>query len=61
MIPLFHLTYQGNMNDGKVFQSVITRIKERLIALDFDLAGHTLVFDRGNNSKKILKLSRNLP
>ena len=33
MIPLFHLTYQGNINDTKVFSAVIKEIKNRLIEL----------------------------
>lgn len=54
-IPLFHLTYEGNRNDSLVFQRVHTKIKKRLIDLGLDLDKHTLVFDRGNNSKKNLK------
>ncbi len=50
-IPLFHLSYQGNLPDSKVFHQVIGDIKKRLVALSFDLEKHTLVFDRGNNSK----------
>ncbi len=53
-IPLFHLSYQGNLHDSKVFHQVIGDIKKRMIALNFDLEKHTLVFDRGNNSKKNL-------
>jgi len=52
MIPLFHLTYQGNMNDTKVFRTVIKEIKNRLKALGLNVEKHTLIFDRGNNSKK---------
>ena len=53
-IPLFHLSYQGNLHDSKVFHQVIGDIKKRMVALNFDLKKHTLVFDRGNNSKKNL-------
>ena len=53
-IPLFHSSYQGNLHDSKVFHQVIGNIKERLVALNFDLEKHTLVFDRGNNSQKNL-------
>ena len=60
MIPLFHLTYEGNRNDSKVFRSIIGKIRRRLKELGFDLAGHTLVFDRGNNSKTNLKLVQRL-
>jgi len=50
-IPLFHLSYQGNLHDSKVFPGVIGDIKKRMAALNFDLEKQTLVFDRGNNSK----------
>ena len=54
MIPLFHKTYQGNINDSKIFKEVIGSIKIRLIRLGLDIEKHTIVFDRGNNSKKNL-------
>jgi len=54
LIPLFHLTYQGNINDTKVFATVIEKIKSRLKSLGLDSEKHTVVFDRGNNSKKNL-------
>ena len=54
MIPLFHLTYQGNISDTKVFSSVIDAVTTRLTALGLDSDKHTVVFDRGNNSIKNL-------
>jgi len=51
-IPLFHLTYRGNRHDSKVFAEVVGKIKKRMEALGLDMESHTLVFDRGNNSKK---------
>ena len=60
MIPLFHLTYQGNMNDTKVFRLVIKEIKNRLKALNLDIEKHTLIFDRGNNSKKNMAIVKDL-
>ncbi len=53
-IPLFHHTYRGNMSDSKVFQQVLGHIKRRMKDLKMDLEKHTLVFDRGCNSKKNL-------
>ena len=53
-IPLFHLTYRGNMNDTVVFGKVLRKIKKRLVDLSLDIEKHTLVFDRGCNSKKNL-------
>jgi transposase len=55
-IPLFHHTYKGNMNDSTVFRQVVGRIKRRMLDLNMDLEKHTLVFDRGCNSKKNLAL-----
>jgi transposase len=60
MIPLFHLVYQGNMNDTKVFRKVIKEIKNRLIELELEVEKHTLIFDRGNNSKKNMAIVRDL-
>jgi transposase len=55
-VPIFHLTYQGNRNDCKVFQEVLGAVKQRMLALGMDIARHTLVFDRGNNSKENMAL-----
>ena len=55
-IPLFHHTYRGNMSDSAVFRQVVGRIKRRMKDLNMDLEKHTLVFDRGCNSKKNLAL-----
>jgi transposase len=55
-IPLFHHTYKGNMNDSVVFRQVVGRIKRRMLDLNMDLEKHTLVFDRGCNSKNNLAL-----
>ena len=55
-IPLFHHTYKGNMGDSTVFRQVLGRIKRRMKDLNMDLEKHTLVFDRGCNSKKNLAL-----
>jgi transposase len=55
-IPLFHHTYRGNMSDSAVFRQVLGRIKRRMNDLNMDLEKHTLVFDRGCNSKQNLTL-----
>lgn len=59
-VPLFHFTYKGNMNDNKVFRTVIGKLKNRMKNLEMDLEKHTLVFDRGNISKKNLAIVKNL-
>jgi transposase len=55
-VPVFHVTYQGNRNDCKLFQEVLGALTRRMAALGMDLDKHTLVFDRGNNSKDNLAL-----
>ncbi len=59
-IPLFHHSYQGNLQDGTVFREVIVKIKDRLQSLGLNQDTHTLVFDRGNNSKKNLDIVKTL-
>jgi len=60
MIPLFHLTYDGNIADTVVFRKVIGKVKERLEKLGLDPGRHTIVFDRGNNSKRNLAILEKL-
>lgn len=55
-IPLFHLTYEGNMADAKVFKTVIDKLKTRMLSLKLNCTEHTIVFDRGNNSKENMLL-----
>jgi len=59
-IPLFHHSYQGNLQDCSVFREVIERIKTRMQSLGLNLEKHTLVFDRGNNSRKNLSVVKSL-
>jgi transposase len=59
-IPLFHYSYQGNLQDGTVFRGVIEKIKDRLQSLGLNQDTHTLVFDRGNNSKENLAIVNSL-
>ena len=55
-IPLFHLTYEGNMADANVFKEVVAKLKIRMKQLKLNSTEHTIVFDRGNNSKKNMLL-----
>jgi len=59
-IPLFHHSYQGNLQDSTVFREVIEKIRDRMQALGLKQDTHTLVFDRGNNSKKNLSIVNDL-
>ena len=60
LIPLFHLTYKGNRNDTIVFKTIASRLKARILELGLELNKHTLVFDRGNNSKKNMGILKKL-
>ena len=53
--PLLHHSYHGNINDCKVFGEIISSIKIRMELLKIDTREHTIVFDRGCNSKKNLE------
>ncbi|NIA16355.1 MAG: IS1634 family transposase [Nitrospiraceae bacterium] len=55
-VPIFHVTYRGNRSDCKVFEEVLGTIKRRMLSLGMDMEAHTLVFDRGNNSRKNMAL-----
>lgn len=59
-IPLLHHTYRGNISDCKVFSKIISSIKKRMEKLKIDITQHTIVFDRGCNSKDNLKKVRSL-
>ena len=59
-IPLLHHSYDGNMNDSKVFGQIISSIKSRMELLKLNIKEHTIVFDRGCNSKKNLQLVADL-
>lgn len=59
-IPLLHYTYQGNISDCKVFAKIIGNIKKRMEALKMEVNQHTIVFDRGCNSKNNLKKIKRL-
>lgn len=60
MIPLFHLTYRGNMADATVFSTVIETIKDRMNGLGLESEKHTVVFDRGNNSRNNMAIVERL-
>jgi len=60
IIPLFHLSYDGNIADTTVFRKVMGKLVKRLEELGLDKGGHTIVFDRGANSKKNLSILKNL-
>ena len=54
-IPLFHKLYQGNLQDRTVFKTHFHNMVDRFKAICGSPEDITVVFDQGNNSKKILK------
>jgi len=50
-LPLFHQTYGGAMADATCFAEVLPAIRQRLLELHRDVAGLTIVFDKGNVSR----------
>ena len=54
-IPIVHKLYQGNLADQSVFKEEFKNILNRFKAICGSLEDITLVFDQGNNSKKMLK------
>jgi transposase len=54
-IPIFHNIYKGNRNDAPVFKENVLILLEKLEELNMDKMKHTLVFDRGCNSKENLE------
>jgi len=54
-IPIFHKVYQGNFADKTVFKEEFKNVLNRFKAISGSLEDITLVFDQGNNSKKMLK------
>ena len=55
-LPLFHQTYGGAMADATCFAEVLPAIHQRLLELHRDVAGLTIVFDKGNVSRGNQKL-----
>lgn len=51
-IPLFHEVYKGNRADSRQFSSVITSLIKHYTVLSRDCKDITLIFDKGNNSRK---------
>ncbi len=59
-IPIFHESYRGNMSDSPVFREIALKLSARIKELGLDINKQTVVFDRGCNSKRNLKLVSDL-
>jgi transposase len=51
-VPICSHVYEGNRPDSKEFPASLTAIRERLEKLSVGLKDITLVYDKGNNSKR---------
>ena len=51
-IPLFHQTYGGQVADATCFADVLPTIRQRVVELERDIETMTLVYDKGNVSRK---------
>ena len=54
-LPIFHKVYRGNQSDSGVFKEHFREILHRFKAISGSLEQITLIFDQGNNSKKMLE------
>jgi hypothetical protein len=54
--PLMHHTYEGNRHDAKKFPEIISKLADRFVMFSKNVDKITLVFDKGNNSKKSMAL-----
>jgi transposase len=52
LIPVFSEVYEGNEADKKLFIPYLTRLREKLAELNFNIEEFTIVFDKGSNSVK---------
>ncbi len=55
-IPLMHHTYEENRHDAKKFPEIIGKLADRFAMFSKNIDKVTLVFDKGNNSKKNIEL-----
>ena len=51
-IPLLHQTYGGQVADATCFAEVLPTIQQRLVELKRDIEAITIVYDKGNVSRK---------
>ena len=54
-IPILKEVYDGNITDVSSFPAILSKIRRRLEVFNKDIEDITLVFDRGNYSKRIQK------
>lgn len=62
-VPLFHHTYEGNVQDAKHFKGVLTSFLKRFQTIQQEIEEIVLIFDKGNHSPEVFHQieSVNLP
>ena len=58
--PLWHMLYEGNRHDAKLFPETISLLVERFHQMTKGCKKLSLVFDKGNNSEANIQLANNL-
>jgi len=51
-VPLFHYTYEGNVQDAKHFKGIISQITDRFKNIGAEIEEIVLLFDKGNHSSE---------
>lgn len=51
-LPLFHQVYEGSQVDVKTFEKLLQSLTDRLAFIFTEIESLTIVYDKGNNSKK---------
>jgi len=54
-VPVFHQTYEGNIQDAQHFKSVLNTITNRFQQMKQEIKEIVLIFDKGNHSPKAFK------
>jgi len=54
-LPLYHRLYPANSHDANVFKQLLASMYTQMESIVGDKKGLTLVFDKGNNSEKVIK------
>ena len=58
-VPIFHQTYEGNVQDANHFKTVLTTITERFQQIKQEIKEIVLIFDKGNHSSEAFQMIDN--
>lgn len=54
--PFYYKVYPGNVNDPDIFKQILPDLSEWFEQLEMERSDLTLIFDKGNNSKKSMEI-----